>query len=365
MKYNIHDEVIANYLTRFPDRWDDGSMNVHVSEVGSCVRKVAYRLARAEALENPPTTVRLFHLGNYIHNLHYRALEHANLMYRKEVSLNDLLPKGLVGRYDYLRMLVPGDDSRVRLGDDKTQHPNYLRYVRSYPKENNVIQISLYHMALLCDEIVAPRLDERVEINYMDRGGSNPSLTTIFKPLPEDTLGEQCEPYLKLIEGAEKPEDIVPEDVPMLEPHLYWSYRNKWGGGYVSWGPSWECGYCRYRQCPQWHKKSDLVVKVAKSYGYQWTTMGQRLLRKNPERLSAFLFGETQGGTLVGKLIISGPNTETKTNNHEESRKAAKSLPLPTGTNEDDHVTEVAGEPVEREIQEDAIVEGDSAEGEE
>ena len=307
------DRVVADYLNRFKDNWDGGDFNIHASEVGYCPRKMAYRMIRVPKIPLTAQKVKMFNLGNYIHGLVYRSLDHSGLLYDKEQKLNEWLPEGVGGTFDYRRRLVKGDDAVLRLGDIKSMHPNMIKYTKTLPKVEAVVQASLYHAYHPDQE----RLDKKAEILYTDRGGQNPSALCEFTPLTTEALEGWLAPYYKLradiiefIGDIERPaEEWVgkTDDCPLPPPlgeDLKWSYRNKWGGGNITFGVPWSCGksYCQFKMCPNWDKKTRLVVKVNKSYGYSWSPIGRRLMQKNPDRMASFLFPRSTESKMAALL---------------------------------------------------------------
>jgi hypothetical protein len=301
------DRAVADYLNRFKKDGDDGrvgDMKVHASEVGYCPRKMAYRMLGAPSKPLTAQKIKMFNLAHHLHFIFCKGLEYKGLLYDSEVDLSESMPEGVTGRYDYRRRLEPGKDDVLRLGDIKTSHPNIIKYTNTLPKVEAVVQVSIYHAFHFDQE----RLDPMAEALYNDRGGQNPSVLCEFTPLGrEQVLDEWLAPYFtiraQLLDFiGERPLSEVRnhiDEAPLpdvLLPELKWSYRNKqYGGGDVSFGVPWSCGksYCQYTQCPNWGKRTRKVLKVNKTYGYQWTPLGRKLMRKNPERFGNFLFPRT------------------------------------------------------------------------
>ena len=259
----------------YGDDWPQDKL--HVTDVGRCQRQVVLRVVR-KAPMRPNTAVEnsMFDLANYMHWRANRALDHAGLLaYEEEpIKIGEI-----TGRSDAGRILPNG---KVRCIDWKTVHPNWVKKtdlgtdnrVGDYPKEKDVLQVSIYRFAGVTDNA-----DDFVDIGYLDRGGSNQSkYCDLIRPMPDDLIQQQLESLEYIVNYAREHREWLPS---ILQPYIKWGKRyfdrrGNYTGGELLYGPDWQCRYCRVLDCPAMRENVSLG-KMTKSNGLQLTDAGKRM----------------------------------------------------------------------------------------
>jgi hypothetical protein len=210
------------------DEWWDSSI-LHLSDLGSCPRQVALRVGGypekivSEDAKNNKRV--MFWLAYELHYLTYSAMRWAGLLYDYELKVE--APTGWSGRLDMLHVDKPGSEKLV-LYDEKTSHPNQMKYSKSLPKKKDMLQIISYYLY----PPVTP-IDE-VRIEYADRGGQNTPQVKVI--VPSEWLTKEVASAMVELEEAlvNTPEPLSREFVIADNEKSVYLRRD------------WRCKYCPY-----------------------------------------------------------------------------------------------------------------------
>jgi len=279
--FDVDTAVAAECEHRAPNTWD--KRKLHVTDLSACTKQVVQRQRGDRETPLTPQDINMFDLANYQHDRVYRALElQKALVFSEQRAM--LLPDEWGGTADYGRLLPSG---RVRLGDVKTSHPNWVQASSpvDYPKPEHVLQVSTYfHHWDWLNRVY--ELDEYVEVTYLDRGGANPSRPTVFSPLPAHKVTDKMAALEAWVERAK----VNPLDLPPVLPQgVHWG--KTWGpvSGELKYGPPWNCRYCHIIDCPN-ERKDHIVGKITKKKGLEFVPMAKHF----EHELYAFLFEKTK-----------------------------------------------------------------------
>lgn len=241
-------------IPRRTGAWD--GTKLHLSDLGYCPRKVAYRMLKAPVEKTPEQADNeqiMFALGYYVHYLTYEALRWQQRLVQYECPLP--CPDGWSGTMD---ALFTDEDGKLVLYDCKTTRSNAFRYAGSFPKPENVLQIQAYFQ-------YAGESIQRTIIEYVDRGGANTPVECI---IPADNNGN-VEAAMAVLESAR---DNLPDLPDVLPLQVIVGYSNADGmPNKLSWGRSWQCGFCDYA-----HLCEPLLPLADEKRGYQTVSLAAR-----------------------------------------------------------------------------------------
>lgn len=213
--------------------WRDDLL--HVSDLGSCLRKQMLRLQGAPKKRRSAETVAneqlMFWQGNMIHALTAGALDWAGILVGYEEELPGL-PPGWTGHYDCIYQRL--EDDEYVCWDGKSVRQNAFDYAFDWPKTKDCMQMGGYlgHLSVA-----------RGEIEYIDRGGSNRPVLCF---VPWEFVERATKAMLITMGWVETGK--LPEVLPKVYTASYYKVRGadvyRLTG--VKYGTSWECGWCDY-----------------------------------------------------------------------------------------------------------------------
>jgi len=239
--------------------WDNSK--VHASDLGKCPRKMSHRLHKSPAVERSMAeqdgSLRQFYVANIIHNLCYNAFAWDDRLVEMEVDLTPWMPDGITGTADGIWINF---DEEMEPFDAKSLHPNWRTYLKSYPKLENVAQLSIYWFAFKKRSTVVDKALKRCRMYYVGRGDKTRGLECPFDPDP-DLLRNQIDELLVA-------RDTDPSELPTMPKVI-----KKTGGdkrlSKIELVPDWNCEWCDYQglSCvPHDMKSRSLLYKVGKEW---------------------------------------------------------------------------------------------------
>ncbi len=262
------DEVLAKWIqdgkpVHFtPDNTKRDNTVLHVTDVGDCPRKVAYKLLGHKEVR-PPQDYIMLDAGTDRHNKMYNALAHAKYDFQCEVPAP--MPDGWSGTCD----LLIADTTDCDLKDFKTVRAAAFRREASFPewpKPAHRQQVHIYKYWL----------DKRAPIGalsivYMDRDGSNQS--------QEKAVLTEAPDVPALMAEYEAVRDALPYmPDPLKRLGLTWKDKRPLKSGGFSAdlydGVDWRCSYCYMRDCPMSGAR-ELMVAQRRAKGLTLTEYGR------------------------------------------------------------------------------------------
>ena len=234
---------------------------VHASDLGKCPRKMSHRLHHSPAVDKSmgeqDSELRQFYVANIIHNLIYNAFVWDERLEDFEVDLTPWMPDGITGTCDGI---WENFDGEYEVLDAKSLHPNWRSYMKSYPKMENVAQLSMYYFALKKRSTVIDKKMVRARMYYVGRGDKTRGLECPFDP-DAALLRSQID---ELIVAR----NTEPDQLPVMPKVL-----KKTGGDTrltkIELVPDWNCEWCDYcgLSCvPNDMKKHSLLYKIDKQW---------------------------------------------------------------------------------------------------
>ena len=242
-----------------PEEWEPDTL--HASDIGSCPRKVAYRLSHApqkpRSSSSEANRAIMFWAGYRLHYLTYSALEWADLLLCHEQPVD--FPKDWGGRLDAIIFPDHTHPENKVLYDMKTVLPNALKYSYDMPKAKDCLQIGSY-------ALFRPDNIQDGVIEYCDRAGSNTPKEC------EVMLGHvwplKASDLMKTLEAARDGLPDLPDTLPQTyAPHFKWD-GSRMNLDSIDLVTPWDCGYCDYHLTRK-EKRLNPVTKRQKEYG--WT----------------------------------------------------------------------------------------------
>lgn len=296
------DIIIADYLASVdgqpPVRWRERRRDweqdvLHVTDLNACPRQVALRLKGANEEPRAPQESRKFALANFQHELIYLALDWAGILIDAEVPVP--LPDGWKGTADMVLNdmfdSTEEDPSRCIVADSKNPVAGAQKYASTYPKPEDVRQVSVY--SLFLGEIYHALRDESEgQVFYLPLGGASRWVPTRFTLHPENDLRQR----MAHLEAVRDNLPNLPDPLPLS---ISWwnrrAYTRKDGGVTVSgelyYSVDWRCRYCRY-ECPnrELSERGQRLCRVSSSSPTEFTSLGRRMT----EEIAAFLLEDLQ-----------------------------------------------------------------------
>lgn len=210
-----------------------GSDNIYLSDLGRCPRQVMLRVTRAKQRPLTPSEVRMFWVGNQLHELTQKALLWAGLMMEYERPCD--CPEGLSGRFDSLWL----DDGVLTLTDHKTVRSNQFKYGEFL---YDPPQPKPYHLPQIGGYILWGPEAESYDFDYMDRDGSHKSIRAkVDTRTAAGRAEEEAGKLLRLWNVKEIPGPLPVE----FKPHFN---RSKTVLTWIGMKRPWKCDsiYCRF-----------------------------------------------------------------------------------------------------------------------
>jgi hypothetical protein len=231
----------------YKGEWEPGKL--HISDLGSCPRQVHLRIGGKKGKETPQAQLDLkeimFWAAYNLHYLVYNALDFDERLLSYEKNPEHVW-EGWGGRYD----CEHSEGAKTILLDVKSTHPNIIRFAKTLPKKEWMLQLGGYYDCL----DVKP---DEVRVLVVDRGGSNtwmPFTVPMTAELKEDVQKER-----HILEDARTSEpDALPRAFKIsgdAERQVeYWTQvaRGNTPHGKPPTQPAlmldgdWRCGYCEY-----------------------------------------------------------------------------------------------------------------------
>lgn len=226
--------------------WEPGRL--HISDLGSCPRQIHLRVKGVKGKETAQPTLDLKEIMFWqAYNLHYLVynsldLDERLMSYEKPVDAWE----GWGGRYD----CEHSEGAKTILLDVKSAHPNIIRFSKSLPKREWMLQLGGYY------DCLDTKPDE-VRVLVVDRGGSNTWMPFNVPMTPD--LKEDVQRERRLLEHAR---DNEPKPLERAVTIRGDAERNVEYWGHVSDGHTprgkpptqpglyldtdWRCTYCDY-----------------------------------------------------------------------------------------------------------------------
>lgn len=162
------DQLTYDYLVDVDDH--EPSSDLYISDIGACPRKVMLKKDGATVPHAPQhdwDKQRMFAQAESVQDELIDAMHHAGLLVAIEERVSDVFPPLWGARFDLLAVYP-----RRRFIEVKSNHPNWIRYRKRYPKKMHVWQATGYEIwaGYHYDTQLGPL------VYNCDRGGSNPSL---------------------------------------------------------------------------------------------------------------------------------------------------------------------------------------------
>ena len=276
MSHQLHEDTINALIGEFLRQAKAGKVDfsipmthlndwnvdlIHASDLGKCPRKMSHRIHHSPAVDKSmgeqDSELRQFYVANIIHNLVYNAFAWDDRLVEFEIDLTPWLPDGMTGTADGV---WENFDGEYEAFDAKSLHPNWRSYLKSYPKADNVAQLSLYYYGLKKRSNVIDKQVARCRMYYVGRGDKTRGLECPFDPDP-DLLRRQID---ELVIAR----DSDPFDLPTIPKVI-----KKTGGDVrmtkIELVPDWNCEWCDFQglSCvPHDMKKHALLYKVDKKW---------------------------------------------------------------------------------------------------
>jgi len=275
------DEVLARWIQDGkpvyikPDNSKRDNAVLHVTDVGDCPRKVAYKLLGHQEVR-PPQDYIMLDAGTDRHNKMYNALAHAKYDFECEVPAP--MPAGWSGTCD----LLIADTTDCDLKDFKTVRAAAFKREASYPewpKPSHCQQVHIYKWAFNQDT----KRVKALSIVYMDRDGSNQS--------QEKAVLTEAPDVPALMAEYEAVRDALPYmPDPLKRLGLAWidrrplknqkdangrTYeRDKRFSADLYDASDWRCRYCYMKDCTMTGAKS-LMIAQRRAKGLTLTQYGR------------------------------------------------------------------------------------------
>lgn len=222
------------------DDWEDD--HLHISELARCPRAPMLRFTGAPKRVRAPLTIAneeiMFWIGYRLHYLTYSALNWAGLLVSYEQPLFD---PPWAGRADAFFRPDYRDDKLYGL-DVKSYRPRSSKYAHTYPKKQDVWQVSGY-------ATTRPGIGTWV-IEYIAQGGSTAPVECLVDP---HELHTPVTSRMAMLE--ELREDVLANGIAAAPPPLPSTfvahYRKARGRDEkelvsITIDSPWECSYCPY-----------------------------------------------------------------------------------------------------------------------